>query len=146
MRASLGWAAFAAFAGLLAYRIGEGYVGLMSYPPGYELVAVSDRVAAPPPRPRRTIVIVADGLRRDAALRLRATAWLRAAGQCRMTDVGSPSVSRPVYAVLSTGLEPDRTGVRNNDEERPIAAESIWAVAREAGLRVDARSELAWWR
>ena len=52
--------------------------------------------------------------------------------------MGTLSVSRPVYAVLPTGLEQDRTGVRNNDDTSPCAAESLWQVARRTGLTVTA--------
>src|SRR6185295_16428165 len=65
---------------------------------------------------------------------------------CRTTDVGPISVSRPVYAVLSTGLEQDRTGSRNNDETSPLAAESIWQVARREGLDVRGWSGVPWWQ
>jgi hypothetical protein len=51
-----------------------------------------------------------------------------------------------VYAMLSTGLEQDRTGARNNDEKSPLAADSVWQAARRAGLEVNAVSTLPWWR
>ena len=73
-------------------------------------------------------------------------ARLQERGQCRLTDVGSLPMSRPVYAVLSTGLEADRAGNRDNDDTGPLAAQSIWELARAAGLRVAAVSELPWWQ
>jgi hypothetical protein len=51
-----------------------------------------------------------------------------------------------MYAVLSTGLEQDRTGSRNNDETSPLAAQSVWQVARRSGLRVNGVSAVAWWK
>lgn len=99
-----------------------------------------------PKRPRRTVVVVVDGLGYIEAQGMRSAGRLAASGQCRKTYVGSLSVSRPVYAVLSTGLEQDRTGVRNNDDDAALTAESIWELARKAGLRVSAISELTWWQ
>ena len=130
----------------LGFFFGETYIPRLPQHRGLYLVAVEDRVsAAPPPRPRHTVVIVIDGLRRDAALGMRSAATLEQRGQCRTMDVGPLTVSRPVYAILSTGLEADRTGARNNDETSPLAAESIWDVARGAGLEVNGLSHLAWW-
>lgn len=97
-------------------------------------------------RPRRTAFVVFDGLGYLEASSMRSLSLLQAHGQCRKTHVGSLSLSRPVYAVLSTGLEQDRTGARGNDDITPLAAESVWEVARAAGLTVSAVSELPWWR
>lgn len=127
--------------------IGEGYIRRLPDHAGYFLVAVDDEVAAPlPERPRHTVVVVADGLGERFARGLQVTARLQAAGQCRVTDVGAISVSRPVYAVISTGLEQARTGARNNDESTPLAAESIWDVAHDAGLEVAGASDVPWWQ
>jgi hypothetical protein len=130
----------------LAYAVGDSYTDRQSAPAGFLLVPVADHVADAAPRPRRTLVVVADGLRRDAALGMRATARLRAAGQCRTTSVSPPTISRPTYVTLSTGLGPDRTGVRSNDDAFPAPAQSVWQLARAAGMWVVARSEIAWFR
>lgn len=138
---------FVGIAFAAALVIGESYISRLPDHRGFFLVAVDDVVRAPvPERPRSAVVVVVDGLREDFARRMRALQMLEKSGQCRTTDVGPISVSRPVYAVLSTGLEQDRTGARNNDETSPLAAESIWDVAREAGLTVQAASALPWWR
>lgn len=130
--------------------LGETYISRLPNHAGYYQVSVADALpaalAAPSVRPRHTVVVVLDGLRADKAAGMASVERLRAAGQCRRTDVGPLSVSRPVYAVLSTGLEQDRTGSRNNDDESPLRAESLWQVARRAGLRVTATSELPWFQ
>jgi len=127
--------------------LGEGYISRLPDHRGFFLVAVEDAVHVPaPPRPRHAVVVVVDGLGLAHARSLRSVARLAAVGQCRITDVGPISVSRPVYAVLSTGLEQDRTGARNNDETSLLAAESIWEVAREAGLVVSGVSDVPWWQ
>lgn len=137
--------AFALACIVVGFFLGESYISRLPDHAGYFLVAVPDEVRAPlPVRPRHTAFIVVDGLRRDAAERMAVTRQLEQAGQCRISDQGSLTVSRPEYALLSTGLEVDRTGSRNNDLTAPLAAESIWQVARASGLRVSGSSHLPW--
>lgn len=132
---------------LVGLQLGERYISRLPDHRGYFLVPVDD----PTPtlaseRPRHAVLIVADGLGLAPARGMQSTARLAAAGQCRETDVGPISVSRPVYAVLSTGLDQHRTGARNNDEQSPLAAQSIWEVARDAGLEVAGVSDVFWWQ
>lgn len=137
---ALAAAAFGAF-------IANSYISRLPDHRGLFLVHVEDTVNVPlPAPPRHTVVIVIDGLRKDGAERLQAARLIAAHGQCFTTDVGQLSVSRPVYAELSTGLEQDRTGSRNNDETSPLQVPSLWESARTAGRSVAAVSELPWWR
>ncbi|MEM6994123.1 MAG: alkaline phosphatase family protein, partial [Myxococcota bacterium] len=132
-------------AGVCAW-IGANYIPRLSDHRGYFLVDVPDAVEAEPPaRPRTTTLVVVDGLRRDAARSMDVVARLAARGQCRDADVGPYTVSRPIYALLSTGLEVDRSGARNNDETSPLRAESVWEVAVQAGLSAGVASHLPWW-
>lgn len=132
-------------AGVCAW-IGSTYISRLSDHRGYYLVEVVDPVRAEPPRrPRTTTLVVVDGLRRDAAQSMEVVRRLGAHGQCRDAEVGSYTVSRPIYALLSTGLEVDRSGARNNDETSALHAESIWDVAVEAGLTAGVASQLPWW-
>lgn len=126
--------------------VGDRYIRRLPQHEGYFMVAVADAVPEPPPRPRHTVIVVVDGLGLAFARPLASVARLAARGQCRETDVGPISVSRPVYAVLSTGVEQDRSGARNNDQSAPLAAESFWQVAREAGLEVSAVTDMRWWQ
>lgn len=128
--------------------LGSTYPVRMSAPDGRWRIAVADEVTPVPGlrRPRQTVVVVVDGLGHLEAQHMRSLDLLGERGQCRKTHVGSLSLSRPVYASLSTGLEADRTGVRFNDHPRPLTAPSIWDLARAADLSVSAVSELAWWR
>lgn len=128
------------------YALAERVVPRLSDHRGFYLVTNDDRVTVPiAAHPRRALVIIVDGLRQDAARSMRAVARVRAQGRCAVTSVGLPSVSRPVYAELSSGVEQERTGVRNNDDASPARVDSIWSRARAAGMRVAYRSELAWW-
>lgn len=130
---------------VVGFFLGESYIDRLPKHAGYFLVDVHDEVRVPlAARPRHTAFIVVDGLRRDAAESMRVTQQLARAGQCRISDQGTLTVSRPEYALLSTGLEVDRTGSRNNDLTDPLAAESIWQVARASGLRVSGSSHLPW--
>src|SRR5262249_22161412 len=93
---------------LVGAALGSTYIGRLPNHAGYFLVAVDDAVKAPIAlRPRHTAFIVVDGLRRDAAETMRVTRQLEVAGQCRISDQGSFTVSRPEYALLSTGIEVD---------------------------------------
>lgn len=131
---------------VVGVQIGERYIGRLPQHDGYFLVAHEDAVETSVERPRRTVVVVADGLGAAFSREMTSAERLQAAGQCRVTDVGPISVSRPVYAVISTGLEQDRTGARNNDQTAPLKVESIWEVARAAGLVVAGVSDVPWWQ
>lgn len=146
-RAALGLAAWCAVGVGASTALGVSYDTRHSSHAGFHLVRVHDALGdvAGFTRPRRTVVVVVDGLGHVEAEGMRSTARLAESGQCLDTDVGALSVSRPVFAVLSTGLEQDRTGARGNDDVTPLGAESIWDVARASGLRVSAVSELSWW-
>lgn len=149
-RRAFAFALFCLLCALFGDFLAETYIGRLPNHAGYHLVPVSDGIAAtlvqPALRPRHTVVVVIDGLRADKALTMSSVQALKKAGQCRDTDVGPLTVSRPVYSVISTGLEQDRTGSRNNDCTLPLAAESLWQVARRSGLRVVGVSELPWFQ
>ena len=142
------WAGILSIAvGIAAYQLGNTYVPRMSSHSGYYLVAVDDRVeAAGFERPRHAILVVIDGLRRDSAQAMKSLARVRQAGQCRIMNTGPLTVSRPVFSIMSTGLESHRTGARNNRDTSALAAESVWQAAREAGRVVAATGGDPWWR
>ncbi|MFO0605094.1 MAG: alkaline phosphatase family protein [Polyangiales bacterium] len=141
LRIALGLALAAA-----GYLLENHVVPRLSDHRGHLLLAHDDRVTvALPRRPRRALVVVVDGLTAVDARGLASVRRLAARGRCVLTDVGLPSVSRPVYATLSSGVEQARTGVRNNDDTSPAPVDSLWERAHDAGLRVSYRSELPWW-
>lgn len=134
----------------LAAVCGLSYTERLSSHAGFHLVTVDDSIAPgvadAAQRPRQAALVVMDGLGYKEALHMRAMTRLAALGQCRKTNVGGLSMSRPVYAVISTGLEQDRTGARNNDDTSPLFAQSIFELARRAGRTVTGTSELPWWQ
>jgi len=144
--AYIGLLLFALFSFVGAYTLADSYIDRLPDHRGFHLVAVDNQVTNPPEtRPERVLLVVVDGLRQDSARTMRSTRRLQELGQCRPTHTGPLTISRPVYTVISTGLEQDRTGSRNNDDTSPVAVESIWGVAHAAGLVVHAASNLRWW-
>lgn len=133
--------------GVLALYVGQSHVARLAHHQGFDLVTFED-VPHPAiaPRPRHVVLVVVDGLAADDAPSVPAIASLSADWPCLVTDVGPISLSRPGYAELSTGLETDRTGCRTNAESSPLAAQSLWEVARLSGRRVRAVTEETWWR
>ena len=133
-------------AGVMAVLLADTYPRRLSSPQGHFLVhTVDEGPRAAFARPESVVVTVADGLGAEAATHMQAVAWFRAHGRCFTTQVGSPSISRPVYAVLSSGVEQDRTGVRGNEAHDPAPVRSVWEEARDAGWHVKVVSSLAWW-
>jgi hypothetical protein len=136
---------FAFGSAIVGLVLGLTYIPRLPNHRGYALVAFEDVVRAPRPvPPRHTVLVVIDGLREDAARTMETARDLARRGQCRSSDQGDYTVSRPNYALLSTGLEVDRHGARNNENEQPLAAESVWDVARESGMTVALSSHLPW--
>lgn len=143
LRVRLALGIFTAAAG---YLLAENVVPRLADHRGHYLISHDDRVTTPiPRRPRRTLVAVIDGLTGVDARHLLAVQRVQSRGRCALTDVGLPSVSRPVYTTISSGVEQARSGVRNNDETSPAPVDSLWDRARAAGLRVSYRSEAGWW-
>lgn len=136
---------FALACALLGLFLGQSYISRLPNHRGYFLVPVHDEIRARiSRRPRHTAVILVDGLRRDSAETMKVTERLAREGQCRVSDQGSWTVSRPVYSLLSTGLEVDRSGSRNNEQTQRLDAESIWETAKAQGLTVSGSSHLPW--
>ena len=140
-------AAFFVISGALGIALLATYPTRISAPQGYFLVAAHDAGStAAFQRPKQVVVTVVDGLGAADARHTNAVRWFREHGRCFLTQVGSPSMSRPMYAVISSGVEQDRTGVRGNDMHEPAATRSVWEEARGAGWPVRAISSVRWWR
>src|ERR1700761_9146076 len=108
-RAPAIFGALCATVAIFAYLMGDGYIDRLPNHAGYFLLPVEDTVGVPLARPRHAVVILVDGLSKSTAEGFASKRRLEAAGQCR-TMVGGPiTVSRPMYAVLSTGLKKNHT-------------------------------------
>ncbi len=88
-----------------------------------------------------TILIVLDGLRYDCArLDLGYMEALVRAGDAQVYKVDSqlPSISRPLYETLMTGLPPVEHGVVSNAVVRLSERPNVFSLARSAGLKTAA--------
>jgi hypothetical protein len=124
---------FSALAFAAAVALGQTYIDRLPNHEGYFLVDGSEgraEVVSKVSRPQRTFIVVVDGLSYGSAREMSVVDTLRKHGQCHRSDQGSYTLSRPVYALLSTGLEVDRSGARSNDLTTPLRVESIWQTAR----------------
>ncbi len=89
----------------------------------------------------RLILVLVDGLGHDTAVAemgyLEGAVALGAARRWRMT-CALPSVSRPLYETIHTGLTPHDHGVVSNDVVRPTTRANVFSLVREAGGRTGA--------
>lgn len=137
--------------GALAWALASAWLGLHhgelnNNPHGRYLYAVKDVPVPPLQRPRRMVVVVVDGLRADAAVATRTGRWFARHGACWPTRATLPSMSKPLYAAMSTGVEQDRSGVRTNQFSAPSPAQDVWTVARSQGRRVVGMGDTPWWQ
>lgn len=129
-----------------AFALGISYAERLGDHDGHDLVDVRDRIPnVEALRPRKAVLVVVDGLGLLESRTLPAWKWMAREGQCHPTRVGPITISRPMYAMISTGLEEGRTGCRNNANTDPLRAESIWEAARLSGKTVVGISEVDWW-
>lgn len=100
--------------------------------------AAAARLRALPERtafgaPGHVAVVLVDGMRTDEAARL--DAWRLDAWKGEMS-LPLPTLSRPFYHLLFTGVPPDGSGVRSNRFDRRARHESVPDRVRAAGGRV----------
>ena len=103
--------------------------------------------AAPTGPPGRVVVLLVDGLRRDEAARL--PAWRRLAPESVTGTVAldEPTLSRPYYHALFTGVPQDASGVRSNRFGSRARHDSVMDRVRAAGGEVTVVAEgLDWMR
>lgn len=97
--------------------------------------------ARTPALARRVVLVIIDGLRRDASARMRYLGTLRAAGVDGQATSHYPSWSRPNYVSILTGVPPQASGVRTNRHFTPVALDSLMDRVRAAGLRSASASD-----
>lgn len=101
------------------------------------LADVAPAMGVSPPRlARRVVLVVADGLRLDTSYGLPTLDRLRQVGVDARARSHFPTLSRPNYVSILTGVDPSWSGVRTNDYDRRVPLDSLMARARAAGLRV----------
>lgn len=89
---------------------------------------------------RKVVLVVIDGLGADEA-HLPFLDELRARGVSTIARVPYPTVSRPNYVTLLTGVPPRDSGVRANRVTVPVAVDTVMDRVRAAGLRVATASD-----
>ena len=100
------------------------------------LVAATGPVAPPPGRlARRLVVVLIDGLRLDSSRTMASLQALRARGVDLVASSHYPTLSRPNYLSIFAGVPPQLSGARTNDYPGPAPMDTVFSLARAAGLR-----------
>ena len=90
---------------------------------------------AGPPLSRRVVLVIIDGLGANAAHDLPALDLLRARGIDARARSHFPTLSRPNYSAMLTGIEPRWSGVRTNDYDHALPLDSLVARLQDAGRK-----------
>ena len=96
----------------------------------------------------KTILIVLDACGYDAAAHYAGTLEQSVeTGGCAKYKVTGclPSMSRPMYETIMTGLEAGEHGIFSNDDHRPSRCENLFSLCRRAGLTT-AAAAYSWMR
>ena len=112
-------------------------------------LAIDPPIASEPPHvddphtprlARRVVLIVIDGLGASES-KLPFLDELRTRGVATTARVPYPTISRPSYVNILTGVPPEDSGVRANKVARPVAVDTMMDRAHAAGLRVASASD-----
>jgi len=124
----------------------DRYLDLLNQPPPERVRRLVARPRPLPATPQRLLWVLVDGLRADVAGQLPGWRRLAARGVRLEIDVGTPSFSRPVYAVLGTGAPQAHTGVRTNRHTTRVPLDSLFARLAAQGRRCAVVAEdIDWW-
>ncbi|RMH41928.1 MAG: hypothetical protein D6689_09770 [Deltaproteobacteria bacterium] len=125
--------AVAAGAAVYAGRAGLAFLPGLNDP--QPPLAQADPVASPTPPAlsERVVLVIVDGLAERASYGLPFIDRLRAVGTDAIATAHAPSISRPNYVAIVTGVPPLYSGVRNNAYHFPVRLDSIMRRLRAAG-------------
>jgi hypothetical protein len=132
--AAIALVAAAALCASAASGAGLGFLSDLDLrrPPLARLAPRLDRPA--PALSRRILLVIIDGLGADRAGRLPNLDRLARTGTSGVAASHLPSLSRPNYVSIMTGVPPRHSGVRSNAYHWPLPLDSVLARARAAGL------------
>jgi hypothetical protein len=122
-----------------AYALHAARAGLRFLPelnlPRPPLAQVEPMIAkAGKPAARRVVLVIIDGLGASHAADLPYLDQLRRIGASAVARSHAPTLSRPNYVSILTGVEPEHSGVRNNAYPWPVELDSVMTRARDLGL------------
>ena len=106
------------------------------------IAAMPDRIDDPgtPRLAGRVVLVIVDGLGADEA-GLPFLDELRRRGVAATARVPYPTISRPNYVTILTGVPPRDSGVRTNRVVAPVAVDTVMDRVRASGLRVATASD-----
>jgi 2,3-bisphosphoglycerate-independent phosphoglycerate mutase len=120
-------------AGLAARRIGARALrAFIHYETPFAVSPLEARTG--PPLARQVVLVLVDGLGREAARDLPFLGELRARGADYDCRIGEPSLSLPGRAVMLSGAWQEINGQPTNYDPRPLRVEHAFTVARRQGL------------
>jgi hypothetical protein len=96
------------------------------------------------PLTRRVVLVVLDGIRVDVSRQMPFLQELARSGAGGTARAGMPSLSNPARAAMATGAWAEIHGVTNNGRYEPPAADSIFSLARGAGVPRAAAGSSFW--
>jgi hypothetical protein len=105
---------------------------------GADFSGVRPSLSEPVPgaTPRRTVLVLIDGLRDDASRTMASISGLRARGADVRLTAPQPSLSYPTWTTIMSGAPPQISGVTTNWFEGPVAVETLLDVAAGSGRTV----------
>jgi hypothetical protein len=101
-------------------------------------------LAAGPPLTERVVLVVLDGIRADVAESMPLLQGLARRGSSGIVHTGSPSLSNPSRAVMVTGAWQEVHGVTNNSRFQPPPLDSLFSLAKKAGLPTAVAGSFFW--
>ena len=134
---------------LLALGVGSAFTAsalwksVIDYRPPPPLPSGRDSVTA---LSDRLVLVVLDGIRSDIVGKMKFLDSAVDRGASWTLETVQPSLSNPARAVLATGAWPEVNGVTNNRKFFPPAVDSIFSLARGAGLPTAAAGSHFWKR
>ena len=124
-----------------AYTAGAIWNSVTDYQPPPPLKA---ELEPGPELTKRLVLVVLDGIRLDVVEEMDFLKGVMDQGASWTLETVQPSLSNPARAVLSTGTWPALNGVTNNGKHSPPTVDSIFSLARRAGIPTVAAGSSFW--